>query len=426
MSSKFNKELQVLVRDKVISPEISDKIEKYYVDKAEEKPNFLFMIFGVFGALLVGSGIILMLAHNWDDFSRQTKTILAFVPLIIGQLMTGFSILKKKSNIWKEASGTFLFFSVGASISLVSQIYNIPGELGSFLLIWIALCLPLIYLLRSHTVALLVIITSAYYAVQVGVWNYKNRETPWLYLVFFLGVIPHYWNILKRNVLGNVVTIFNWILPISVIIALSAFVGNGDVLGVVMYTFMFGLLYNIGRLSIFKGLRTLRNGSLIIGSLGTVICLLIFTFRWIWEDVPDQFAYDAQELYITVVLGIVALSVLGYTILKNGIRSINLFQIAFVIFGMVYFLLYSAITIPVILMNLLVFALGMSAIKIGADKFNFGILNYGLLIISILIICRFFDTGMSFVIRGVLFVLVGAGFFFTNYIMLKKQKVKKQ
>ncbi|WP_109433807.1 DUF2157 domain-containing protein [Aquimarina sp. AU119] len=426
MSSKFNKELQILVRDNVISPEISSKIEKYYANKAEGKPNSLFMIFGVFGALLIGSGIILMLAHNWDDFSRLTKTILAFVPLVIGQAMAGFSILKNKSNTWKEASGTFLFFSVGASISLVSQIYNIPGELGSFLLTWVVLCLPLIYLLRSHAVTLLVIVTSTYYAVQVGVWDFRSHKTPWLYLIFLLGVIPHYWNILKRNVSGNAVTIFNWILPISVVVALSAFVGNGDVLGFVMYIIMFGLLYNIGRLSVFKELRTLRNGFLIIGSLGSVICLMIFTFRWIWEDVPDQFNYDAQEVYTTIVLAIVTLSVLGYATFKKGIRSINLFQIAFIIFGLVYFLLSSTGIIPVILMNLLVFALGMSAIRIGANKFNFGILNYGLLIISILIICRFFDTGMSFVIRGILFVLVGAGFFLTNYIMLKKQKVKKQ
>ena len=32
---------------------------------------------------------------------------------------------------------------------------------------------------------------------------------------------------------------------------------------------------------------------------------------------------------------------------------------------------------------------------------------------------------MSFVIRGLLFVIVGIGFFTTNYIMLKKQKIPK-
>jgi len=55
---------------------------------------------------------------------------------------------------------------------------------------------------------------------------------------------------------------------------------------------------------------------------------------------------------------------------------------------------------------------------------HFGILNYGLVIITALIFCRFFDTNMSFVIRGLLFVLVGVGFFAANYVMFKKQKSK--
>ncbi len=427
MSSKFNKELQILVKDKVISPELADKIEQYYATKNLGKPNRLFTIFGIFGALLVGSGIILMLAHNWDDFSKITKTVLAFIPLIVGQFMAGFSILKEKSSTWKEASGTFLFFAVGACISLISQIYHIPGELESYLLTWIVLCLPLIYVLRSNAVALLVLILSTYYAIEIGVWNYRNTQTPWLYIVFLLAGIPHYWNLLKNRISGNTATIFNWMIPISVTIALSAFVGNAGNLGFLMYIAIFGLLYNVGKLAVFDKIRTLRNGYLIIGSLGTVISLMVFTFRWIWDDLINGFNYSSQELYVALALLIIAFATLGYTAFKRGFKKTNLFQVAFVLFWIVYFLFSTSVIMPVILINVLVFALGISAIKIGVDKFNFGILNYGLLIISTLIICRFFDTGMSFVIRGILFVLVGTGFFVTNYIMLKKQqKFKKQ
>jgi uncharacterized membrane protein len=422
MSSKFNKELQTLVGDKIISPELADKIEQYYATKDIGKPTKLFMIFGIFGALLVGSGIILMLAHNWDDFSRLTKTILAFAPLLLGQVFTGFSILKNKSVTWKEASGTFLFFSVGACMALVSQIYNIPGELGSFLLIWMILCLPLVYLLRSHAVSLLIILLSTYYAIEVGIWNYRNTETPWLYIAFLAAILPHYYHLLTKNTTSNTVTIFNWILPASIAIALSTFIGRSEDLGFVMYITMFGFLYTIGRLTVFKELRTLRNGFLIIGSLGTIVLLMIFTFRWVWDELPKTFNYDTQELYTAVAVFLLSISVLGYIVIRKGIRAVNLFQVAFVIFGLVYFLLPDTGILPVVLMNALVFALGMSAIKIGADKFNFGILNYGLLIISILIICRFFDTEMSFVVRGILFVMVGAGFFLTNYIMLKQQQ----
>jgi hypothetical protein len=53
---------------------------------------------------------------------------------------------------------------------------------------------------------------------------------------------------------------------------------------------------------------------------------------------------------------------------------------------------------------------------------HLGILNYGLVIISILVACRFFDTDMSFVLRGLIFVSLGLGFFAVNYWMIKKRK----
>jgi len=118
------------------------------------------------------------------------------------------------------------------------------------------------------------------------------------------------------------------------------------------------------------------------------------------------------------------LGVLVYSYSKQWIQNFNLFQYAFIIFTIIFFIGLSGSILPTVLINLIILVLGIVTIKIGADKFHFGILNYGLLIITALIVCRFFDTNMSFVIRGLLFVSVGVGFFLTNYMMLKKQKSK--
>ena len=88
------------------------------------------------------------------------------------------------------------------------------------------------------------------------------------------------------------------------------------------------------------------------------------------------------------------------------------------------FFIGTASTIAVVLVNVLVFLLGVFTIREGARKNHLGLLNYGLLIITALIICRFFDTDLSFVARGLLFVGVGAGFFFANYWMIQKRKEK--
>jgi hypothetical protein len=82
--------------------------------------------------------------------------------------------------------------------------------------------------------------------------------------------------------------------------------------------------------------------------------------------------------------------------------------------------------IGTILINLLVLAVGIFTIRRGLAMNHLGVLNYGLLIVAALVICRFFDTGISFVVRGLLFVAVGAGFFYANSRLIKRRKQLEQ
>lgn len=426
MNSKIQNEIKELVEKQVISQDVALKIETYYQSKQIDTPNRLFTVFAILGSTLVGLGIILILAHNWDDFSRPLKTIFAFLPLVVGQWCVGYSILKNKSTTWKEASGAFLFFAVGSSMALVSQIYNIPGDLSTYLLTWTLLCLPLIYLLKSNALGLLHIVFATYYACEYGYFYGSVVGSPWLYIALIIAIIPYYLMLLKKEATSNITSVFNWFLPLSVLIILGAFVNNNGIFGYLMYITFFGLLYNLGKSPFFINQKLRRNGYLVLGSLGTIFMLMLASFEWLWVDVfRDDILFNCQEGYISIILFISALAVLVYNFLKKSTIGFNLFQYVFILFTSIFFIGFSNHSLPIVLVNLLILALGVMAIKIGADKFHFGILNYGLLIISILIVCRFFDTNMSFVLRGLLFVGVGVGFFATNYMMLKKQKLIK-
>lgn len=418
MSLKLKRELDELVEAQVISAEVSKNISKYYASKTTNNPNKLFAIFGVLGSLLVGLGVILILAHNWDDFSRSTKTIWAFVPLVIGQLFVGFTLLKKKSAAWKETAATFLFFAIGASISLVSQIYNIPGSMPSFLLTWIVLAAPLVYLLRSHTAVLLHLLFATVYACNLG---YFNNDQPWWYLLLLAYVIPHYYGQIKNAQASNLTGILNWLFPLSVLISLGAFITGNHTIGFLIYVTLFGLFYNIGKLPFFNSQRLRTNGYALLGSLGTITTLIIASFRWVWEDTSSMIA-TTEDVIIAVVIGLAAIGVMVYLFLKRALPSFNLFQYAFLCFAIIYFTSFTEPELPTILTNILVFALGIFAVRMGSRTGRFSILNYGLLIITVLIACRFFDTNISFIIRGLLFVAIGAGFFAANYMMHKKQQ----
>ena len=76
------KDLDELLHANVITSETVRDIEQYYLSKKQQSVNPLLAIFGALGGILVGLGIILIFAHNWDNFSRHIKTLLAFTPLL--------------------------------------------------------------------------------------------------------------------------------------------------------------------------------------------------------------------------------------------------------------------------------------------------------------------------------------------------------
>jgi uncharacterized membrane protein len=92
------KDIPELLKAGVITKETADSIQDYYQTKSGSSANRLFIVFGILGAILVGLGIILIIAHNWDELSRATKTLFAFLPLLIGQVLCGFVLIKKQNT----------------------------------------------------------------------------------------------------------------------------------------------------------------------------------------------------------------------------------------------------------------------------------------------------------------------------------------
>jgi uncharacterized membrane protein len=191
------KELPELIKAEIISQETAEKIRFYYKSKGNTSSNRLFVLFAVLGAILIGLGIILILAHNWDIFPRAIKISLTFLPLFIGQLLCVYSLLKKDGDIaWKESSAAFLFLSVGASIALVSQIYQLPGNVGAFVFTWMLLCLPLMFIMKSSISSLLFLLGISYYACHQGYWGYPS-ENSYMYWVLLFASLIYYFRLYK-------------------------------------------------------------------------------------------------------------------------------------------------------------------------------------------------------------------------------------
>lgn len=420
------KDISELVKAEVISQETADKISEYYQKKGGPSSNRLFVVFGIFGAILFTLGIILLVAHNWDDLSRTTKLFFAFLPLLAGQILCGFVLIKKNESIaWRESVATFLFLSVGACISLVTQIYNIPGDLSSFLLTWMVLCLPLIYIMRSSIASLLYLIGITYYACETS-YGFLETSESYLYWLLLSATLPYYYLLFRKKPESNFMVFHNWLIPLSAIITLGTVAKNTGELMYIAYFSLFGLLYLIGSSRFFKQQRIRNNGYKILGSLGTIVLLLILSFDWFWHDLRNkEFHFNelitSPEFFASLIITLAGVAIFFIQQKNNPIKEIG--PIAFVsLLFIITFTIGLSSLISVVLINLFVFIIGILTILDGAKSEHLGILNYGLLIIVALAICRFFDTDLSFVIRGLLFVSAGIGFFVTNYWMIKKRK----
>ena len=422
MSSNILNELPVLLKANVINEETAQKIKEHYSKNSDYNQNKLFMIFGILGAILSGLGIILILAHNWDDLSNTTKSIISFLPLLIGQLFCGYTILKKSENpIWRESSSVFLFFGIGASISLIAQIYNISGDLNSFIVTWMLLSLPLVYLLRTSIVSLLYIVGITYYCCNSNYFTYPKEQT-YLFWLLFLGIIPHYYQLLTTKPQSNFTLFHNWFLAISIMITLGSIGDGNEKLLYLSYMCLFAIYYFIGRNSFFENQKLKFNSYRIIGKLGTLIILFVYTFKSFWEFFHKNELYKnpiitSPEFIIASILTIIA-AILFYK--KNNKTNFKDFGILEIIF-LLNILLILMGEFAAIIANGIVLAIGLLEIKRGNQLNDLRILNFGLLIITLLITCRFFDTDFSFIVRGILFISLGLGFFLTNYVMLKKR-----
>ncbi len=420
------KDLPELEKAGVISSDTAVKIEAYYKSKSGSSTNKLFVVFGILGAILVGLGIILIIAHNWDGFPKITKTFFAFLPLLVGQFFCGYALFKKRESLaWRESASAFLFFAVGASISLISQVYNIPGDLSAFLLTWMLLSLPLFYVMKSSITSLLYLIGITYYACETSYWNFPT-STSYPYWALLLSALPYYYILLKNKPQSNFTSFHNWILPLSVIIVLGTITDKVEELIFVAYISLFGLIYLIGESKFFASQLSFRNGYRILGSLGTIVCLLILSFDDFWDHLRNEDLWFNEIIYSPEFIASISISVLAGGLLffhfkKMGGKTLKPIAPVFLIFIPI-FIVGNYVPFSTLLVNVLIFLIALQTIRVGAKDNHLGILNYGLLTIAVLIICRFFDTNLSYVLRGMLFVLVGAGFFFANYWMLKKRK----
>jgi uncharacterized membrane protein len=422
-------DLNELVSANVITPETALKISDYY-KKKELNPigtkNRQLLLFGIVGALLVGIGLMFIIANQWERLPKMVKTTCAFLVLIIPQLLCLYVLLKQPGKVvWKESTALLLFFAVGASISLVSQIYHINGEPSGFMLTWMLLTAPLIYILDSSAVSLAYLFGIMSYCITVkfDAPTPLNQMICWL---LFTVPLPRYFLMLRRSPNQPLLILHHWVIPFVLTIAIGTLMHHHGELMPPVYFSLFGVFYLWGNfLDSGKGMQ-IQNGFRIFGFAGTIVMLMVMSFRSSWEKLLTNH-YELSTLvrfpeFIALVILMTLALLLLYNLLKTRtFVDLKAMEVTWACF-LLFFVLGLFTKFPVYLINLYVLVAAILMIREGSLRSHLGVLNVGLIIIALLVVCRSFDADLTFVVKGTLFVLVGIGFFVANWLMLKKRK----
>jgi uncharacterized membrane protein len=420
-------QLPSLIEKGVIEAETAEKIKQHF-GEIDEAPNYniAFLVAGILGAVLIGGGIILIFAYNWENLSRTWRTIFSFLPLIFAQAIYAYVFFKKRdANSWVEASSGFLMLMLASSIALISQTYHIAGSIEGFLFIWMLLSIPLLYLMNSSLVSIFYLIGIASYAVN------QNGSESVYYWAFLLAFLPHF----MINVRSDQPTIRGNLLGWSLILTF-AFAYFGVIESDILEYSLVGTSLIISNFYL-KGELSYQNDSFISRPFQTFaivalfIMCMILGYHWEYEETTMQALVFGEKYeswaglinFLFLAANVLGFAYLFYLYLKES-KNPNYFILAFpflIIIGLAL-TRYDLESAAIVLANVFLFGYGLFYIKTGIQKQRMALVNVGMLFISAIIIARFFDTDWSFVVKGIAFVVLGIGFLSVNLLLSRKLK----
>ena len=417
-------ELPSLVEKDVIDAGSAEALRRHYEGRIKPARSLAIalIISALLGGLLVGSGIILLLAHNWDDLSRPTRAFLAVLPLLISILLSGYAILRRMdSTAWREGCGVFYFLSIGASIALVSQTYHLYNDVVGFLFYWTMLALPVIYLLNSGAAfaGCLACLAAYSFAANVNCWLMPFSLKPFAMLALAL---PYYiWQVWKRHQSLTAMWI-SWALAMALpfmLLPFFIFGPNNNAYVLAVYGLLAVVYYLAGR-RWFSRYPGFRNPFYDLGALGIVMVAILCTYKLVyahnlWRNPPPLMATDWFAGIIVCAWLVLVIDSLRRKAEFNVIAAFFPVLIALVIF------LRGNDTV-LLLMNVYTLALGVFMLLKGVRRDNLLSMNQGMMIIAALILCRFFDSHYGSVARGLAFILAGCGFLAGNLLAINRRR----
>jgi len=430
-------QLPELVANGVITSDTARAIDHHY-EQDQPRSNFAFVVLAAIGSALVAAGIVLLIAHNWDELSRAMRTAIAFLPLLIAQALVVFTLMRRnESQPWCEAAAIFDVAAVGTAISLISQTYQLQGTFADFMRTWLLLSIAIVYLLRTTLGAIAYVIGSVLWLFAR--WGFLSSPgNTMLFWVLLMLVIPHVVIRFRRDRDSRETATLVIILALAALFGVGATAEFADAnVGVIAYAGLSTAIYLCG-MKLFPQPAGRLHPLAVLGGIAIGVVAIVLSFESSWHmtyhvtSVPRNWSTNVA-VAVELLFPVAAVCLASVDLLRRRAEfSLSaallpvVAAVAWVIANMCRFpnerfqstrCSFAAATV----LNCYALWLGIDILARGIRTNSIARANFGLLLIAALAICRFFDSDLSFVTRGIGFIIVGLGFLVANVLLFKRR-----
>ena len=420
-------EVECWEREGVVNADVAQRLRKRYEGVAGAGRHRAVTAFSMLGALLIGAGLLLLLAHNWADLPRSARTALSLLPLVTAQ---GLALLGLRSGRegtgWREAVGLFWFLSIGGAVAMIGQVYHLPGSFDRFMLVWALLALPALLVMRSS-------VAAVFYLAAISAWaidrvDHGNDEL-W-YWALLAGLVPLLISNLRRCRYGALSSLLWWA------VALALGLGTGLTLVRAVPGLWLIIFSAWSALYLLVDHRYFRNAPgwghrsfLFLGMLGTLVMTMILTYEFPWREIGWNYYHQRDVLWRQVLDPVLALALTGASValLVAERRSLKPACVALALLPVLSIAVYALSAAArhhgaaMLIFNGYALVVGILLMVDGFRHLTGGDVNAGLLTIGSLAVLRFFDSEQDILVRGVVFVLLGMAFLVVNLVLARKK-----
>ena len=125
-----------------------EQCEKILTFERQRTGNTFWRTAFVIAGLLIGLGVCLLVASNWDAMGAVVKLVGDFAILGAFFYTTWWCVTHQKKGL-SELFAILSFLMIGTTIGLVGQVFNLEGGWRSFALSWALLGLPFVVVSRA-------------------------------------------------------------------------------------------------------------------------------------------------------------------------------------------------------------------------------------------------------------------------------------